>query len=50
MQRLNKLESTHLQLCPICSFENISGVSEVKVSKSLKENFEGLYLLSFHKN
>ena len=24
--------------------ENISGVSGVKVSKSLKENFEGLYL------
>ena len=29
--------------------ENISGVSGVKDSKSLKEKFEGLNLLSFYK-
>ena len=29
--------------------ENISGVSGVRVSKNLKENFEGLYLFSFYK-
>ena len=34
----------------ICFFENISRVSGVKVSKSFKENFEGLYILPFHKN
>ena len=28
----------------------ISWVFGVKVSKSFKENFEGLYLFSFHKN
>ena len=30
--------------------ENISGVSGVKVSKSLKENYEGLYFFHFTKN